>query len=90
MRVQIRDVLQLKSLATKRVLEFKQGERLVGMTRELTDGERLVLAHLDAVLHLLNRSGIDCSSVEVPIEIPDSDPEAEEHEWVPVQEEEPK
>ncbi len=69
------DLILAMDQAKVNLSELPRGARLKGMTRALTDGERLALSYLTAGLFTVGSLGIDTSGVLCRVDTPDSDPQ---------------
>jgi hypothetical protein len=82
------DLLVLRADAGKRLMEMPGGARLNGSQRPLDATARLSLAWLRAALQTINHKGGlrpgFLEEFQQKLDTPDSDCEAEEHEWTEV------
>jgi len=81
-----KDLIVAQSIARQEFVEIPGEYRLRGMTRQMTASERVALSWLRGVMVVLNskgafREGFLEAFVE-PLELPDSEPDAEYHDWV--------
>jgi hypothetical protein len=71
--VKIQDVLALMEAAKDTLLSMPNAVQLEGMSRPLTEGERLAVSYFEAALKVFNYMGVNTSEIKIVLDTPDSD-----------------